>query len=238
MNHSHKFCSILPNLVANALDSPVNYKLSAAIMKGGHLVSHPSNNTHCSVIRGCRCSSRHAEIGAILQVFTNLTYSRAKGWFIHYSKKKRNAGKKIKKKKGIYDLIVIRISGNGKLGSARPCFNCLNIMKIVGIKRVYYSIKPDIIVCERVRDMISIQASNVTKMIQRKYNHASYDDNQFFKNRLKKIIPYEIKINNLNFFLEYNYNIVLSTYSYKIINKNKIIFLDNNKIPFCEAYII
>ena len=111
-------------------------------------------------------------------------------------------------------------------------------MKIVGIKRVYYSIKPDIIVCERVRDMISIQASNVTKMIQRKYNHASYDDNQFFKNRLKKIVPYEIKINNLNFFLEYNYNIVLSTYSYKIINKNKIIFLDDNKIPFCEACII
>ena len=111
-------------------------------------------------------------------------------------------------------------------------------MKIVGIKRVYYSIKPDIIVCERVRDMISIQTSSVTRMIQRKYNNASYEYNTFFENILKKVIPCEIKINNLNFFLEYNFKIVLPSYSYKIINKNKIIFLDNNNIAFCDAYII
>ena len=191
-NYASKFCTILPSLAEKAQSSPINYKLSAAILKGGRFVRPPSHNTHCTVIRGCRCSSRHAEVGAILQVFTNLTYSNVKGWFINKSKKKMNSGKKIKMKKGKFDLIVIRLSASGKLGNARPCFNCLNLMKIVGIKRVYYSVKPDMIVCEKVRDMISIQASSVTKMIQRTYYNAPTSNNEFFRELLKSYFQHQL----------------------------------------------
>jgi hypothetical protein len=95
MNVTSKFQSILPSLAEKALTSPINYKLSAGILKGGRLVRAPSHNTHCTVVRGCRCSSLHAEHSAILQAFPSLTYSRAKGWYFLRSK-----GKGTRRKKG------------------------------------------------------------------------------------------------------------------------------------------
>ena len=133
------------------------------------------------------------------------------------------------------------MTGEGLLGNARPCYNCLNIMKIVGIKRVYYSLKPDVIVCEKVKDMISIQASNVCKLINRRFYHAPISDNDFFKNLLKELFPPIIKEENLNCFLKYNFKVVLPDYNYKIIKSktfSKIIFLDENNCPFHESEII
>ena len=239
MNYINKFeTNILPKLTAKASTSPVNFKLSAALFKGVCLVCEPSHNTHRTVIRGCRCPSLHAETSAILRTFTNLAYSNGKGWFINKSKKKYNSGKKIKMRNGKYDLIVIRLNGSGKLGNARPCFNCLNLMKIVGIKRVYYSVKPDMIVCEKVRDMISIQASSVTQMIQRKYHNAPASSNEFFKDLLLKLFPPTVKINNLNYFLNHNFKLVLPEYSYKIVGKKKVVFFDDSNCSFCESNIV
>lgn len=131
------------------------------------------------------------------------------------------------------------MSADGKLGNARPCFNCLNLMKIVGIKRIYYSVKPDMIVCEKVKDMISIQASSVTKMIQRNYYHAPSGDNDFFKNLLIKLFPSEIKMENLKYFIEHNFKFVLPKYRCDIKkNKSKVIFYDDKDCPVCESKII
>lgn len=130
------------------------------------------------------------------------------------------------------------MGGNGQLGNARPCFNCLNLMKIVGIKRIYYSVRPDMILCEKVKDMISIQASSVTKKLHREYYHASNDDNEFFENLLKKLFPSQIKRGNLDMFLKHNYKFVLPKYSYKIVNKSKVIFFDEKNCPICESVII
>ena len=131
------------------------------------------------------------------------------------------------------------MGANGELGNARPCFNCLNIMKIVGIKKVYYSVKPDMIVCEKVKDMISIQASSVTKKIQREYYHAPTDDKTFFEELLKKLFPTQIKKENLNFFLQHNFKFVLPTHKYSIFkNKNKVVFYDDKDCVICQSNII
>tara|TARA_B110000879_G_C11176853_1_gene516411 strand:- start:230 stop:631 length:402 start_codon:yes stop_codon:yes gene_type:complete len=133
------------------------------------------------------------------------------------------------------------MTSEGVLGNARPCYNCLNLMKIVGIKRVYYSVKPDMIVCERVKDMISIQASGVCKFIRQKYYHAPINDNEFFKELLTRLFPSRVKRDNLNYFLNHNFKIVLPDYGYKIVNTkkiNRIVFFDENECPIHQSDII
>jgi predicted phage terminase large subunit-like protein len=39
------------------------------------------------------------------------------------------------------DLLVIRVTKMGDIGNARPCHNCLKMMKDIGIKKVFYSIR-------------------------------------------------------------------------------------------------
>ena len=73
-------------------------------------------------------------------------------------------------------------------------------MKIVGIKRVYYNVKPDIIIYERVKDMISIQTSSVCKFIRQKYYRVPINDNEFFKELLIRLFPNRVKKANLNYF--------------------------------------
>jgi len=113
-------------------------------------------------------------------------------------------------------------------------------MKVVGIKRVYYSVKPNMIVCERVNNMISIQASNVCKLLLRKYNQAPKTDNEFFKKLLITLFPNYIKRINLDYFLKHNFKIVLPLYRHTIIkNKTmyKVVFFDDTNCIICEATI-
>ena len=78
------------------------------------------------------------------------------------------------------DLIVIRINKQGDLVSSRPCYNCLEMMKAVNIKKVYYSDNDGNIICENVKDMISINASSVTKMIDCIKMDSKLSNNDFF----------------------------------------------------------
>jgi hypothetical protein len=38
-----------------------------------------------------------------------------------------------------YNLLVVRITAEGKLTDSKPCCMCINLMKKLGIKRVYYT---------------------------------------------------------------------------------------------------
>ena len=86
------------------------------------------------------------------------------------------------------------------------------------------------------KDMISIQASSVTKKLHREYYHASNDDNKFFEDLLKKLSLVRLK-GNLDLFLKHNYKFVLPKYSFKIVDNSKVIFDDKN-CPICESVII
>jgi hypothetical protein len=146
----------------------------------------------------------------------------------HYTVKK---GKTVK-----YDIFVIRVDTSNNLCNARPCYNCLQMMKDIGIKRVYYSVNNNII-CEKVNDMVSINASNVARRFDVMYYNAINEPTEYYKNLLLKYFPKNIKIDNLKYFLEYNYNDALPNYTSKIKN-DKIIFYDNNKKIVLVSIII
>jgi hypothetical protein len=125
-------------------------------------------------------------------------------------------------------ILVIRINKMGETCNARPCYNCLNMMKTVGIHKVYYSVAPSKVVCENVKDMISIQASSVCKYIE-KMNGNIYSDNpeKYYEYLLIKYFPPIIKKHNLELFINYNLINVLPKYRVEI--KINIVFILNTK---------
>ena len=134
------------------------------------------------------------------------------------------------------DITVIRINRNGDPCNARPCYNCLNMMKSVGIRRVYYSISPLELVCENVKDMISIQASHVTKYIE-KLNNNNDNNEKFYENLLKKNFPNIVKRHNLNSFIQHNLNNVLPTYKVEI-TKQMVLIMNSNGLVIIKASVI
>lgn len=223
-------------MIEEARKSPIQYKLAASILKNAKPVCKPTHNTHCTFIHGHQCSSLHAEHRAILKMFPGLIHCEMNGFKVKY--KKDAKFKHVHKKKDKLNMIVIRLNCNDQLVNARPCFYCLNLMKAVGIKRVYYSVDINKIVCENVRDMISIQVSSITKRVQRDYYKASCDDKIFFENLLKKRFPLFIKKINFDMFIKYNYSLVLPKYSYMILNNKQIVFSDTNGRVVFESTIV
>ncbi len=122
--------------------------------------------------------------------------------------------------------MVIRIGCDKKLYNARPCINCLNMMKSVGINRVFYSNDDGNIICEKVKDMISIQASVAMRYMyglitqQKEINIEKY-----FNELLIKTFPKSIKRYNFECFVKYNLINTLPNYKYNIKN-NEIIILN------------
>jgi hypothetical protein len=98
-------------------------------------------------------------------------------------------------------------------------------MKGVGIRKVYYTDNKQNIICENVKDMISINASSVTKMIDclRMDLKMSHDD--FFENLLKTLFPNKIKKINFEYFIEHDFSNVLPKHSYTM-TKDLVVFYD------------
>jgi hypothetical protein len=131
-------------------------------------------------------------------------------------------GKIAKTKK--LDLIVIRVDKTGKICNSRPCFNCLDMMKAVNIRRVHYTTDDGVIITEQVKDMISIQASSVTRHI---HELNSKDKNNYFEILLKTLFPSYIKKYNFDNFIKHNLNNVLPSYYYEIskLKGNEIVMI-------------
>ena len=132
---------------------------------------------------------------------------------------KKNYGKK-------YNILVIRVNHNGELVNARPCHNCVDMLQSCGIKTIYYSTENGII-GEKVNNIISINSSSVSRLIERTVYNAPLDDTKYYTTLLQNKFPQYIKKINLDNFLTYNIKNVLPYFTWKII-KNKIIFYDNN----------
>lgn len=132
------------------------------------------------------------------------------------------------------DIFVIRINANNDLVNSRPCYNCLSMMKAVKIHRVFYSINGNI-ECERITEMISINASSVTRFLEAQAYNAPIEKEQYYKALFIKYLPKEIAFTNFNKFIKYNFTEVLPNYSWKIVI-NKITFYDgkNNYVKSCQ----
>ena len=136
------------------------------------------------------------------------------------------------------DLVVVRINKSGDQCNARPCHNCLDMMKAVGIRKVYYSVSPNEIVCENVKDMISIQASSVTKHIAKlNGNYTDNDPNKFYEQLLLKCFPKIVRKHNLESFITHNFTNVLP--SYRVVQNSTIVIIyDNTSRVIVTAYIV
>jgi len=130
------------------------------------------------------------------------------------------------------DLIVIRFNKHGEPCNSRPCFNCVDMMKAVGIRKVFYSVSPTQIICENVKDMVSINSSSTTKRLEKIIYGNPYTENseQFFEYLLKKKFPAQIKYYNLDLFIKHNLLDVLPNYKIKIIKEknNKFVWILNS----------
>jgi len=213
---NNKFIEILPRLIEEASKGQNKYQLAAALIKGQKFLSKPCANSARNMCRGHTCGSLHAEAHAILDYFgKDLMYTAKNGGSFFVTK-----NKKIK-----CDLVVIRINRDDKICKSRPCYNCLSMMKGVGIRKVYYTDNKQNIICENVKDMISINASSVTKMIDclRMDLKMSHDD--FFENLLKTLFPNKIKKINFEYFIEHDFSNVLPKHSYTM-TKGLVVFYD------------
>jgi hypothetical protein len=122
-----------------------------------------------------------------------------------------------------YDIFVVRInkcSDEVKLVNSRPCSHCLDMMKAVGIRRVYYTDDSGEIINENVKDMISIHTSKVTQRFEITKNKSKtaplIKQNQInqteYYDKLIEQIPNVIKQTNYKYFIEYNWKTISQNY--------------------------
>ena len=120
----------------------------------------------------------------------------------------KNVSKKV-------DLIVVRVNKEGNLCISRPCYNCLNMMKAVNIRRVYYVDNNGKMTYENVSDMISIHASSVAYHIYTLKKPKTVNETMFFNDLLMKMFPSSVKKINFDTFLKHDL-CKLPKYSYSI----------------------
>ena len=78
------------------------------------------------------CSFKH---GCVF--FTN-NCTLSKGFNTVKTHAELAAAKKIKTRRACH-VIVVRVSSTGKLGSSKPCKHCVELLKTMRVKNVYYS---------------------------------------------------------------------------------------------------
>ena len=134
------------------------------------------------------------------------------------------------------DIAVIRVNPAGELVNARPCYNCLDMMKAVGIRKVHYSTL-DGIITEKVDRMVSINSSSILRTIERQVYNAPEDDDSYYRRLLVKKFPKYIYNYSLECFLKHNIKNVLPHFKW-IKTKNKITFIDNNNNTVVVSFIV
>lgn len=110
----------IDNLKQIALTSEVNNKHAACIIVKNSIFINSVNEYNTIEINKNVVfhATIHAEIGAIKKCINLI---------------------KNKKLYGMIDLIVIRVNETGELKNSKPCKNCVEAMKKIGIRRVFYS---------------------------------------------------------------------------------------------------
>ena len=81
------------------------------------------------------------------------------------TKKQRRNRKKMTKTKDV-DFYVVRVDCHGKLSDSKPCNQCLDALKRVGIRKVFYSTSNGTIMEEKVANMFSTHISHGQKVLK------------------------------------------------------------------------
>lgn len=111
----------------------IHSKHAACLVKGHNIISTSHNNER-NRIQGKICHSGHAEQVAILTYYGGSIKWR-RGW----TKVPHRNNDKCEKDLKRYKMFVIRLDKNGRLTESRPCQECVNLMRFVGLIKVCYS---------------------------------------------------------------------------------------------------
>jgi deoxycytidylate deaminase len=125
-------------LTKMASDSTIYHKHAAALISGNTIYSAGINKFIKEIKNNNNIYKRtmHAEIN----VFENFPKKNVKG----------------------LDILVIRINKNYVLKNSRPCNQCIEKLKKIGIRRVYYSDHNGNIIYEKVEYMEKLHVSSGT----------------------------------------------------------------------------
>ncbi len=209
--------SLVRNLFCEAEESTLQQRLAAAVVQNNKQLSHSCCNVDRNLCRGKYTPSVHAEARALLNYYGNkIYYNKYRGWCFYdedYRARKIN-------------IMVIRVTRNDKLANARPCRNCVKMMKDLGVKRVHYSTgNDDEIITENIKDMFSIQDSSSNRHFTRMIFKYPKNDIEYYKYILKKDAPKKLKLSSLNHFIRFNLADLLPKCRYEFFNKKGTTFV-------------
>jgi hypothetical protein len=134
----------------------------------------------------------------------------------------------------------MRITADGEVANSRPCYNCLNMMNLIGIKKVYYTtgVKNELI-CENISEMCSIQISSVSRFLKNPFSPIS--KTVYYKNIIKQNFPKKIKKYNLDCFINYNFKqIFKDDYRIEYIKQKGVLFVsfyDENNVLIVSSIV-
>ena len=106
------------------------HRHGAVLVKGGSVLNWSANQNKVQRwaqrfrSHGCGHATHHAELGAVLGVARDKTTGS--------------------------DVYVVRISKKGSLLMSKPCEMCQELLRHVGVKRVFYSIDDETMGCYKV----------------------------------------------------------------------------------------
>ena len=101
------------------------------------------------------------------------------------------------------------------------------MMKDLGIHKIYYSID-NMIVCEKVADMISINSSNMWRRVDMTQNGAPTDMIEYYRQVIQKM-PHRTKRRNIDHFIRGVRN-KIKGFNYNIIGNKLIVSIQENMI--------
>jgi deoxycytidylate deaminase len=125
----HKRYVGLAKRLANSSPCP-DHKHGAVLVRGGSVINWSINRNRVQRwaqkfrAHGCGHATHHAELGAILGIAREKTQGA--------------------------DVYVVRVNKRDNLLLSKPCPMCEEVLRHVGVKRVFYSVDDDTIECYRV----------------------------------------------------------------------------------------
>jgi hypothetical protein len=93
------------------------------------------------------------------------------------------------------DMYVIRLNNDDELMNSKPCHNCLNVMRIFGIKNIYYSVDGGELKKEKISELETDHYSIAHRNYMRAINNVELLSLLFNKNSKTSVIEID-KIND------------------------------------------
>ena len=134
---------VLNKCIEEAISSDFKLKVGAVIFKGKRIISSGHNGSrHCRIHPRYQDypNSLHAEQDALI----GMDWNNVRGC----------------------NIIVIRVNPSGKLAESRPCDKCYELLKYVGIKKVYYSLATGEIQMSPLEDL-DLRCFHLQKKLQK-----------------------------------------------------------------------